>query len=526
MPIRRFFACFAAALSGVTLHAQRATLHAQDPPPVHREFRAAWVATVGNIDWPSRPNLDTWSQQAELLAILDKAVALHLNAIIFQIRPGTDALYDSRLEPWSEYLTGRQGRPPEPAWDPLAFAVAEAHKRGLELHAWFNPYRARYAKPLSDAARTHVSRTSPSLVRQYGSYLWMDPGDPAVRAEALRVVLDVVKRYDIDGVHIDDYFYPYSENDASGHPIDFPDSATYARYRKGGGTLSRDDWRRHNVDLLVESLNRGVHATKPWVRFGVSPIGIWRPGNPPSVMPGFDAYQEIFADTRKWLRNGWVDYWVPQLYWAIDSPQSYPVLLDWWASQNLKHRNLWIGNGLHRVTDSAQAQVGSRAGWRADEIVQQVNLTRASIGRAPNGGATGNVFFSMKGLMRDVDSIDAKLAPLYTEPALVPASAWLGGAIPPRPTATLIASSATGERYVRLTPAAGSKPWLWLVRTLQGGQWTMEILPNEVRLHRLGMSGSGEIEKVVVNVVDRIGNLSLVVVAREGRAAPSVAAQP
>src|SRR5690348_17076634 len=451
MPIRRVFAFISIALCAATLSARPSTLYSQDAPAPHREFRAAWVATVGNIDWPSRPDLDTWSQQAELLAILNKAVALHLNAIILQIRPGTDALYDSRLEPWSEFLTGHQGRPPEPAWDPLAFAVAEAHKRGLELHAWFNPYRARYERPLSEAARTHVSNTQPSLVRQYGSYLWMDPGEPAVRKKTVQVVLDVVRRYDIDGVHIDDYFYPYKENDAAGRPIDFPDSSTYARYRRSGGTLTRDDWRRHNVELLVEELYHGVHATKPWVRFGVSPIGIWRPGNPPSVVPGFDAYQEIYADTRKWLRNGWVDYWVPQLYWAIDSPQSYPVLLDWWASQNVKHRNLWIGNGLHRVTDSAQtATAGSRAGWRADEIVQQVNLTRASVGKAPNGGATGNVFFSMKGLMRDVDSIDAKLGPVYAEPALVPASPWLGGTPPPRPTASLFVSTATGERYVRL----------------------------------------------------------------------------
>ena len=487
-----------------------ASVDTSSPPPVQREFRAAWVATVSNIDWPSRPDLDTWSQQAELLAILNKAVALHMNAIILQIRPGTDALYQSNLEPWSEYLTGRQGRPPEPAWDPLAFAVSEAHKRGLELHAWFNPYRARYARPLSEAARTHISNTHPSLVRQYGSYLWMDPGEPAVRKKAVQIVLDVVKRYDVDGVHIDDYFYPYKEKDASGQTIDFPDSATYARYRKGGGTLSRDDWRRHNVDLLVESLYRGVHATKPWVRFGVSPIGTWRPGNPPSVSPQFDAYQEIYADTRKWLREGWVDYWVPQLYWAIDSPQSYPVLLDWWASQNVKGRNLWIGNGLHRVGDNytVGANGNRAANWRAEEIVNQVRLTRASVGQSPNGGATGNVFFSMKGLMRDVDSIDAKLAPLYLEPALVPASPWLDRTPPPRPTATLVTSAATGERYVRLAPGGKEKPWLWVVRTLQGGQWTTEILPNEVRSHRLGATGVGNIERVVVNAVDRVGNVS------------------
>jgi hypothetical protein len=229
------------------------------------------------------------------------------------------------------------------------------------------------------------------------------------------------------------------------------------------------------------------------------------------VIPGFDAYQEIYADTRKWLRNGWVDYWVPQLYWAIDSPQSYPVLLDWWASQNVHRRNLWIGNGLHRVGDPAQASTGSRpAGWRADEIMQQVNLTRASTTTTANGGATGNVFFSMKGLMRDVDSIDTKLAPLYAEPALVPSSPWLDGTPPPRPTATLVHSLATGEPYVRLTPGKGEAPWLWVIRSLRGGEWTTEILPNAVRSHRL----AGDAERVVVNAVDRVGNLSANVVAR------------
>jgi uncharacterized lipoprotein YddW (UPF0748 family) len=499
---------------GAPLAAQAPTMaDSSTPPAVRREFRAAWVATVSNIDWPSRPGLSTWEQQQELLAILNKSVALRLNAVILQIRPGTDALYQSTYEPWSEYLTGRQGRAPEPAWDPLAFAVAEAHKRGLELHAWFNPYRARYARPISEAARTHVSNTMPALVRRYGSYLWMDPGEPAVRQRAIRIVLDVVKRYDIDGVHIDDYFYPYKEGDSAGQPIDFPDSGSYARYQRKGGPLTRDDWRRQNVDLLVEELYRGIHATKSWVRFGVSPIGVWRPGNPPTSTFRFDAYQEIYADTRKWLREGWVDYWVPQLYWAIDSPQNYPALLQWWAEQNVKQRHLWIGNGLHRVGDvNIVGANGNRAlNWRAEEIVQQVRLTREGAGTGPNGGATGNVFFSMKGLMRDVDSVGAKLAPLYAEPALVPASPWLDTVPPGRPTIAVRPDRATGEPIATLTPAKGERSWLWVVRVRRGDVWTTEILPGTTRLHRIDVRDDGATapEMILVTAVDRTGNESL-----------------
>jgi len=283
-----------------------ARLAAQDPPPVAREFRAVWVATVGNIDWPSKPGLSTWDQQRELLAILDRSAALNLNAVVFQIRPGADALYASPYEPWSQFITGRQGRGPEPPWDPLAFAVEQAHKRGLELHAWFNPYRAAYSRDTLNS-RTHISRTDPGLVREYGRYLWMDPGDAEVRRRSVRAVVDVVKRYDVDGVHIDDYFYPYPENDAQGKPIVFPDSVTYARYRKGGGKLARDDWRRDNVDKLVEQFYKSVHAAKPYVKVGVSPFGIWRPGNPAQIK-GFDAYAQIYADSKKWLVNGWADY--------------------------------------------------------------------------------------------------------------------------------------------------------------------------------------------------------------------------
>src|SRR4051812_14204308 len=200
------------------------------PPPVPREMRAIWIATVDNMDWPSRAGLTTAQQKAELVAILDKAAELRMNAVILQVRPEADALYASKLEPWSEYLTGTIGRAPDPYYDPLTFAIAESHQRGLELHVWINPYRARYSKT-RPASKDHISRAQPKLVRQYGPYLWMDPGDPAVRERTKKVVYDLVKRYDIDAVHMDDYFYPYRER-KRGRDIPFPDASTYARYKK------------------------------------------------------------------------------------------------------------------------------------------------------------------------------------------------------------------------------------------------------------------------------------------------------
>jgi len=459
-------AAAASLLSAATLAS------AQTPPPVAREFLAVWVATVRNIDWPSKPGLSTWDQQRELLAILDSAAALKLNAVILQIRPGADAFYNSPYEPWSEFLTGRQGRAPEPPWDPLAFAVEQAHKRGLELHAWFNPYRAAYVTDTANA-RTHVTITHPELVRPYGHFVWMDPGDPAVRRRAVRAVVDVVRRYDVDGVHIDDYFYPYPENDSAGKPIDFPDSATYARYVRGGGTLSKDDWRRHNVDELVEALYKGVRATKPWVKVGISPFGMWRPGNPPQIT-GFDAYAKIYADSKKWLQNGWLDYLAPQLYWPISPPQqSFVALYDWWRTQNTKHRHIWPGLGTYRIAAHNATHIPS------DEIVAEIDSMRV------RGGDMGHIHFNASTLMKSPDSLDAKLAILYAQPALVPASPWLGAARPGRPAVKLRRDPATNDQTIVMSPGSGPKVWLWTVRSRIDTGWTTEILPGWLRLHRL-----------------------------------------
>jgi uncharacterized lipoprotein YddW (UPF0748 family) len=475
------------------------------PPAVRREFRAVWVATVANIDWPSRPGLPADSARRELDAILDRSAALRLNAVILQVRPAADALYPSRLEPWSEYLTGAQGTPPDRAWDPLAYAVEGAHRRGMELHAWFNPYRARHPTAKSPASETHISRASPELVKRYGQYLWMDPGEPAVQQRSIDVMLDVVRRYDVDGVHIDDYFYPYPERDSTG-VIDFPDSASWARYVAGGGGLSRDDWRRNNVDVFIQRLYRAIKREKPWVKFGISPFGIYRPGQPADARTGFDQYASLYADARKWLREGWMDYFTPQLYWPIWAEgQSYPVLLRWWVEQNVAERHLWPGNFTSRTFEAEPRP------WPAREIVSQVLATRGY------PGAGGNVHFSMKAFMLNRDSLVERLqAGVYREPALVPASPWLGGRAPAPPVVRATAGNG-GTAALTLEPGRGAAPWLWVVHARYGRAWRSHVLPGWTRQHALPAGEGGAApDLVVVSGVDRLGNEGRATTARIG----------
>lgn len=467
----------------------------QDAPPLPREFRGVWIATVDNIDWPSNRNLPVDSQKAELLALLDQAARLRLNAVIFQVRTAADALYRSSLEPWSVYLTGRNGRAPVPAWDPLALAVAEAHARGLELHAWFNPYRARYRGDRGPLSARHVSRTMGSVVKRYGPYLWMDPGEPSVRAHTARVILDVVRRYDIDGVHIDDYFYPYPERDRRGREIPFPDDASFSRYRRGGGTLDRDAWRRQNVDQLVELLYREIKSAKPWVKFGVSPFGIWRPGYPESVR-GLDAFQALFADSRRWFTEGWLDYFAPQLYWAVGAQQqSYPELLDWWAAQNARGRHLWPGNGTFKVTDAGAVR------WPASELLQQITLTRDQL------GATGNVHFNMSALVKGADRLPDRLAAgPYATPALVPASPWLSADRPPPPRVQVsrVANRITLSVSLADRTAVHVPRW-WLVRARYGEGWRSQVVDAARSTVALPAGAAGHPDVVLVNAIDRAG---------------------
>jgi uncharacterized lipoprotein YddW (UPF0748 family) len=446
------------------------------------------------MDWPSRPGLPVAQQKSELIAILDRAASLNLNAIVLQVRPSADALYASKIEPWSAFLTGAMGQAPVPFYDPLEFAVQEAHARGLELHAWVNPYRAHFPADKSPIARSHIARRRPDLVVRYGPYLWMDPGSSEVRAYTVRVVRDIVKRYDIDGMHIDDYFYPYRERNRRRQEIPFPDAKTWRAYRAGGGSLTRDDWRRRNVDLLVEQLYKAVKEEKPWVKFGVSPFGIWRPGNPPSVR-GLDSYTEIYADARKWIQRGWLDYIVPQLYWKSSAPQQpYTDLLHWWGEQNAFGRHLWPGNYTSRV-------MALGANWPATEVVEQIRLTRA------DSGASGNVHFSMEALLRNRDGLNDKLiAGPYAVPALVPASPWLGEAAPAAPQATARVDTLSGRTTVTLARVGSTPVRLWVVRSRYGSSWTTSIVPGTAREHSFAASdASARPDLIVVTAIGRTG---------------------
>ncbi|MEO6445176.1 MAG: family 10 glycosylhydrolase [Gemmatimonadaceae bacterium] len=468
-------------------------------PALPREFRGLWIATVANIDWPSKSGLTTAAQQAELRTILDVALTTGLNVIVLQVRASGDALYRSSLEPWSRSLTGTQGV--DPGWDPLAFAVTEAHDRGLELHAWFNPFRAGN---LSDTTRldpTHFAKRRPDLARYHCTQLWFDPGEQAVQDQAINVIQDVVRRYAVDAVHLDDFFYPYPDTRCPN--LSFADSSVYARYQAAGGVLARDDWRRDNVNRFVERLYRDVHLIAPSVRVGISPFGIWRPGNPAGIV-GLDAFASIYADSRLWLQRGWVDYFAPQLYWSIASTgQSFPSLLDWWTLQNTQRRHLWPGLAAYRVAD------GSSSAYASSEIASQVSFTRTR--SAVSGGPTGNVLYNTTSVRLDRGGLATLLrGGVFAAPALVPATPWLDATVPAPPTVSVVLLESSPPTLRVTISGDGGEPlaW-WVVRWRNAGTWSMRTVPAGSRVVDIpGIAGSAASDAVAVHSVDRVGNAS------------------
>ncbi len=478
------------------------------PPPVVQmkvpaEFRAAWVATVANINWPSKPGLSTQKQQQEAIALLDFLKAHNFNAVIFQVRPQADALYKSDLEPWSYYLTGEVGKAPDPFYDPLEFWTKAAHDRGLELHVWLNPYRSHHKAggTLSDKS---FAKTHPALsVYLKEGYWWLDPAKKETQDHTAAVVMDIVKRYDIDGVHFDDYFYPYPSYNLN---EDFPDDESWNAYQAGGGKLSRGDWRRESVNKLIQRLYKDIKTAKRHVKFGLSPFGIWKPGYPESVA-GFDQHDQLYADAKLWLNKGWIDYFTPQLYWETNRiAQSFPVLLGWWSGENHKGRHLWPGISVNKGGGDKNT----------DEIINEIMISRGMLPKSK-----GIVHWSISQLVNNDSLSKAILNGPYKKPALVPASPWLDKIAPQAPSAT--AEIQADSIKINRSLFQSADIFRWVVYYQYGERWDYQILNKSDLTYGLPMNletgpapaqqangnsrrKSQTLNRIEISGVDRTGN--------------------
>jgi uncharacterized lipoprotein YddW (UPF0748 family) len=472
-----------------------------EPSPVEmpnnvtmREFRAAWIATVDNIDWPSKPGLSSYEQKAEAIELLDFLKKNQFNAVILQVRPQADALYNSEIEPWSYFLTGEQGTPPEPYYDPLSFWIEEAHKRGLELHAWLNPYRAHHLKGNTISPKSVVKKNPDAVYKLQSGYWWMDPSLKKTQDLTSSVVMDIVKRYDVDGIHFDDYFYPYPDYNGG---KDFPDLKSWNNYVKNGGTLSKGDWRRNAVNTLIERLYTEIKAEKKYVKFGLSPFGIYRPGIP-STVKGFDQYDKLYADAKLWLNKGWIDYMAPQLYWPINKDgQRFPDLLTWWQSENTLQRHMWPGINVVNKAPTIETN---------QEVLNEILLTRVLI---PN--SVGTVHWNLSSLTKNPTLAKELFDGPYKKQALVPASPWLGSFKPAVPEVSMNKNSSlisiewkTNDKNV----------FKWILYYQYTDKWEYKIFSHDETKFELiqkafDISGKeNNLKKIIVTSIDRLGNES------------------
>jgi uncharacterized lipoprotein YddW (UPF0748 family) len=404
------------------------------------------VSTVFRLDWPSAAAQPPVEGRASLDKLVEDLAGLGFNALFFQVRPESDALYASALEPWSRFLSGTQGV--DPGWDPLEHLLNAAHARGIEVHAWVNPYRG-LTSPTVVAASNHVTKQLPESAVTYNNAVVLNPGEPAVRQHVKAVVKDLLDHYDLDGLHFDDYFYPYP--DSKNTP--FPDDATYARYQEGGGTLEKLDWRRDNVNTLVREVMELIRSEHPHVRFGIAPIGIWKNGVP---VPGFDAYNAIACDAVTWMKEGWIDYLAPQLYWRESSKQSYSTLATWWASQPKQGVHVFPGHAVHNLT--AQS-------WPVSEIQDQVTITRT----LRDQGARGDLHFRSKFILDDLKGEKSLFRELYAQPSLPPELPRAGAAMtPPVPFVVL-----QGQVVHVTNPRPLTTRFHLLYREIAPGEWQL-----------------------------------------------------
>jgi uncharacterized lipoprotein YddW (UPF0748 family) len=456
-------------------------------PKVAREFRGMWIATVANIDFPSAPNLTVEQQKTEIVNLMNLASELKMNAVIFQVRPVGDAVYQSELEPSSWFLTGEMGKKID--FDPLKFAIDEAHSRGILLHAWFNPYRVSHASMKGETSANHISKLRPDLVRTYNKGQILDPGEKDTQDYVTKIVLDVVKRYDIDAVHFDDYFYPYKDANQS----EFPDDETYKKYKDAGGKLRRDDWRRKNVDDFIQNISIEIKKLKPTVMFGISPFGIWKPDD--INIRGTSAYDTQYADSRKWFQEGWVDYLAPQLYWSTKKDgQKFPILLNWWKSENKKKRHLWVGVATYKVGSD-------NLDYTPDEIALQIDTTRGQL----KDGA-GAIHFSAKPILQNKSGIrDVLREKSYRGNALIPESPWIESALP-NPPELNFTKQANGDILASWKNTGAKESFRWILYWKDSTGWKPTILlPNMLNAN---LPANMNIQKLAIAAVDRLGNIS------------------
>ncbi len=384
---------------------------------ISSEMRAVWIATVKNVDYPSNKNLSVEEQKKEFIDMLDVFSKIGINAVFFQVRPAADAFFQSDYEPWSEWLTGKQGKAPEPYYDPLKFMIKEAHKRNIQFHAWINPFRAVATIEYADICENHISKRKPEWIFTYDINKYFNPGIPEVRNYITNIIIDIVKRYDIDGVHFDDYFYPYPKRNEFNRLIRIPDDETFLAYNSGFNTI--EDWRRNNMNLFIQQVNNGIKSVKPNMPFGVAPSGVWRnKSNDPngSNTRALSHYDALYADVLKWLKNGWIDYVVPQLYWTIGNTYAdYNTLVNWW-SEHTYGKHLYIGHAVYL----AKADASSESWKNPKEIPKQIRIARK------NPNVQGAVFYKAKSLMENNLGIaDSLKNNFYKMKVKVPEMPWL-----------------------------------------------------------------------------------------------------
>ncbi|MBR8741186.1 glycoside hydrolase family 10 protein [Nocardiopsis sp. MG754419] len=460
-----FAGALATALTAALLYApqaaatpvtdERNTCETDPEAPPKRQMRAEWIAGVENIDWPSEQGLSAQEQQSELAELYDGAVDNGLNAVFVQIRPTADAFWPSPHEPWSEWLTGEQGG--DPGYDPLEYAVEEAHARNLEFHAWYNPYRIAMHDDPSRLVEAHPARQNPDWVFDYDGKLYYDPGIPEAREFVIEAMMHSVENYDLDGVHFDDYFYPYPVEG-----VELPDADTFAEH--GGEFDDIEDWRRDNVDTMVREMSEAVDAAKPHVKFGISPFGIWRNSSTDpegSDTSGFESYDGQYADSRTWVTEGWLDYINPQIYWEIGLPVAdYAVLVPWWEE-------VAAGTDTHLYIGQAAYKVGNAGAWEdPNELSSHLDFNR------DHPGVHGDVYFSATSLRTNAEeATEILVADHYSSPALIPVKDDLGGAAPEAPEADV-----SGDGTLEIAPGADEAPAYYAVYAFDG-----EPDPDEAR---------------------------------------------